>query len=185
MSPPPKRPQNASALERSMQWAAFANPELEAVLASAASLLTRRQWMMASAESCTGGLIAAACTEHAGASTWFDRGFVCYSVAAKVEQLGVPSALLAQHGTVHESVARAMAAGALIQSCAQVSVAVTGLAGPLGDGSDLAIGTVCFAWALGDNSYSDTCVFSGSRAAVRGQATLHAMHRLVEYIRLE
>ena len=182
---PPKHPPSLAALERQMRWAAFANPELEAVLTSAASLLVQRGWSMASAESCTGGLIAAACTEYAGASTWFERGFVCYSAAAKIQQLGVASALLAQRGMVHEEVALAMAAGALIHSGAQVSVAVTGLAGPACDGSGLAIGTVCFAWGLGHNSFSETCVFAGSRAAVRGQATLHAMHRLVEYIRLE
>ena len=125
-----------------MRWAAFANPELEAVLTSAASLLVQRGWSMASAESCTGGLIAAACTEYAGASTWFERGFVCYSAAAKIQQLGVASALLAQRGMVHEEVALAMAAGALIHSGAQVSVAVTGLAGPACDGSGRLAGLV-------------------------------------------
>lgn len=185
MPPPPKRQPNLATLERQMQWAAFANPELEAVLTSAASLLQQRQWRMVSAESCTGGLIAAACTEHAGASTWFERGFVCYSAAAKIEQLRVPPALLAQHGMVNEKVALAMVAGALMHSRAQVSVAVTGLAGPGADDSGRPVGTVCFAWGLGDNSYSQTCHFVGSRTAVRGQAALHAMHRLVEYIRLE
>jgi nicotinamide-nucleotide amidase len=181
----PQRRPNLAALERSTQWASFANPDLEAVLTSAASLLAQRNWSLATAESCTGGLIAAACTEHAGASAWFERGFVCYSAAAKIEQLGVPAALLAKNGMVHEEVALAMAAGALMHSRAQVSVAVTGLAGPACDGSGQAVGTVCFAWGLNDNSYSETCVFAGSRAAVRGQAALHAMHRLVEYIRLE
>jgi len=182
---PPKRSPNAAQIERSMSWAAFANPELEAVLSSAASLLTQRGWSMASAESCTGGLIAAACTEYAGASAWFECGFVCYSAEAKVEQLGVPAALLAKRGMVNEEVALAMAAGSLMHSRAQVSVAVTGLAGPACDGSGLPIGTVCFAWGLGDSSYSETCHFTGSRAAIRGQAVLHAMHRLIEYIRLE
>ncbi len=182
---PPKRAPNAAQIERSTAWASFANPDLEAVLTSAASLLAQRGWSMVSAESCTGGLIAAACTEYAGASNWFERGFVCYSAAAKIEQLSVPAALLAKRGMVHEEVALAMAAGALMNSRAQVSLAVTGLAGPDGDASGLPVGTVCFAWALGDLSHSETCAFSGSRAAVRGQATLHAMHRLVELIRLE
>ena len=155
------------------------------MLTSAASLLVQRNWSLATAESCTGGLIAAACTEHAGASTWFERGFICYSAVAKIEQLHVPSALLAQGSMVNEEVARAMAAGALMNSRAQVALAVTGLAGPASDSSGQAVGTVCFAWGLGDNSYSETCVFAGSRTAVRGQAALHAMHRLVEYIRLE
>lgn len=182
---PPRRIPNLASLERSMAWASFASPELEAVLTSAASLLVQRQWTMVSAESCTGGLIAAACTEYPGASAWFERGFVCYSAAAKIEELRVPPDLIRRRGLVHEEVALAMAAGALMHSRAQVSVAVTGLAGPEGDASGLPVGTVCFAWGLGDNSYSETQHFAGSRAAVRGQAALYAMHRLVEHIRLE
>ena len=158
---------------------------LQAEVLALGDALRRRGWHLATAESCTGGLIAAACTEHAGASAWFDSGFVCYSAAAKIEQLGVSAALLTRRGMVHEEVARAMAAGALMRSRAQVSVAVTGLAGPDGDDFGQPVGTVCFAWGLGEASYSETCHFAGSRAAVRGQATLHAMHRLVEYIRLE
>ena len=102
---------------------------LEFLLMALADALRVRRWMLATAESCTGGLIAGACTEMAGSSEWFERGFVTYSNTAKSELLGVPASLIARHGAVSEPVARAMAAGALAHSRAQVSVAVTGIAG--------------------------------------------------------
>lgn len=103
---------------------------LEADLAHIAQALVARGWMLATAESCTGGLIAGACTDLAGSSRWFERGFVTYSNAAKSDLLGVPVALIETHGAVSEAVARAMAEGAVARSLAQVSVAVTGVAGP-------------------------------------------------------
>ena len=107
---------------------AQAVPGLEALLL--AELLQAKGWMLATAESCTGGMISAACTDLAGSSNWFERGFVSYSNDAKTELLGVDAALIAQHGAVSEAVARAMAAGAISHSKAQVAVAVTGVAGP-------------------------------------------------------
>ena len=98
-----------------------------------ANQLKTRHWLLASAESCTGGLIAGACTDLSGSSDWFDRGFVTYSNSAKEEMLGVDSQLIARHGAVSEPVVRAMASGALAHSRAQVAVAVTGIAGPTGD----------------------------------------------------
>src|SRR5512133_1611983 len=92
--------------------------------------MQKHRWMLATAESCTGGLIAAACTDLTGSSLWFERGFVTYSNAAKTELLGVDAALIAQQGAVSEAVARAMAQGALAHSRAQVALAVTGIAGP-------------------------------------------------------
>ena len=105
---------------------------LEAVLTQISESLLARGWMLATAESCTGGLIAGACTALAGSSQWFERGFVSYSNAAKSELLGVPAALIAAHGAVSEPVARAMAEGAVARSHAQVALAVTGVAGPSG-----------------------------------------------------
>jgi nicotinamide-nucleotide amidase len=102
--------------------------------------------MLATAESCTGGMIAAACTDLAGSSQWFERGFVTYSNEAKTELLGVPAGLIATHGAVSESVARAMALGAVAHSRAQVAVAVTGIAGPTGGTADKPVGTVWFGW---------------------------------------
>ena len=103
--------------------------------------------MLATAESCTGGMMAATCTDLSGSSQWFERGFVTYSNAAKTEMLGVDPALIAQYGAVSEQVAGAMAAGALTHSLAQVAVAVTGIAGPSGATPDKVVGTVCFGFA--------------------------------------
>ena len=133
-----------------------------------AQALTGRGWMMTTAESCTGGLIAGACTELAGSSLWFDRGVVTYSNEAKVDLLGVPAELIAQHGAVSEAVAMAMAQGALAKSKAQIAVAVTGVAGPGGGSPDKPVGTVWIAWACHDGLVqAERHVFGGDRAAVR------------------
>ncbi|WP_206041734.1 CinA family protein [Acidovorax sp. SRB_24] len=138
--------------------------------------------MLATAESCTGGLVAAACTEIAGSSQWFERGFVSYSNAAKTELLGVPAALIEAHGAVSEPVARAMAEGALAHARAQASVAVTGIAGPTGGSADKPVGTVWFAWCVAGQTRSERVRFAGDRAAVR-QATLrHALARLAGWL---
>ena len=109
-----------------------------------ADLLLKRGCKLVTAESCTGGMIAAACTDLAGSSAWFERGFVTYSNDAKTESLGVDAALVRQHGAVSEEVVRAMAEGAIAHSKAQVSVAVTGVAGPTGGSRDKPVGTVWF-----------------------------------------
>ena len=145
-----------------------------------ASALSARQWMMATAESCTGGMIAAACTDLAGSSIWFERGFVTYSNQAKVESLGVDGALLETHGAVSEQVARAMAFGAVRRSQAQVSVAVTGVAGPGGGSPDKPVGTVWFGFSVHGRLTSETKRFDGDRTAVREATKDHALHRLLE-----
>ncbi|WP_180124781.1 CinA family protein [Rhodoferax sp. BLA1] len=144
-----------------------------------ADLLSKKQWMLATAESCTGGLIAAACTDLAGSSLWFERGFVTYSNAAKTELLAVPTELIAQHGAVSEPVARAMASGALAHSHAQVAVAVTGVAGPSGGSADKPVGTVWFGWATPTGLFSECQHFAGDRAAVRAATVQHALTRLL------
>ena len=144
-----------------------------------AQTLQARGWMLATAESCTGGLIAAHCTELAGSSLWFERGFVTYSNAAKTELIGVPAALIAAHGAVSEPVARAMAQGALQHAQAQVSVAVTGIAGPGGGSADKPVGTVWLAWCVAGQLSSERCVFAGDRAAVRAATVLHALQGLL------
>jgi nicotinamide-nucleotide amidase len=113
-----------------------------------AEALLARGWMLAAAESCTGGLIAAACTALPGSSRWFERGFVTYGNAAKVEQLGVAQELLDAHGAVSEPVARAMAEGALARSHADLALAVTGIAGPGGAVPGKPVGTVWLAWSV-------------------------------------
>jgi nicotinamide-nucleotide amidase len=147
-----------------------------------ANALTQRHWLLATAESCTGGLIAAACTDLAGSSNWFERGFVTYSNAAKTELLGVPAELIARHGAVSEPVARAMAAGAIAHSRAQVSVAVTGVAGPTGGSADKPVGTVCFGWHASGQTHTETQHFTGDRAAVRAQTVAHALRGLLALV---
>jgi len=149
---------------------------MDALVATLADALRQRGQMMATAESCTGGLIAGACTDLAGSSDWFERGFVSYSNAAKTELLGVPAALIDAHGAVSEPVALAMAEGALRQSHAQRAVAVTGVAGPGGGTATKPVGLVWLAWACraADGSITTRALaqqFPGDRAAVR-QATI-------------
>lgn len=154
-------------------------PELMDIAEDLAIALRLHGWALATAESCTGGLIAATCTGLSGSSDWLDRGFVTYSNAAKQAQLGVPQDLLAAHGAVSEPVVRAMAAGALYHSLAQVSVAVTGVAGPNGGSPDKPVGTVWFAWAFPGGIRTERRQFSGDRDAVRCATVHHALEGLL------
>jgi nicotinamide-nucleotide amidase len=151
-----------------------------AVLALAQALRARGR-KIATAESCTGGLIAAACTAVAGSSDWFERGFVTYSNEAKAESLGVPMTLIEAHGAVSAEVARAMADGALAHSHATLAVAVTGIAGPGGATPGKPVGTVWVALAqAGQSTQAELLNLSGDRAAVREQTVRHALKRLLE-----
>jgi nicotinamide-nucleotide amidase len=147
-----------------------------------ARLLPARRWMMATAESCTGGLIAGACTDLAGSSAWFERGFVTYSNEAKTELLGVDAALIREHGAVSEPVVRAMVTGAIARSRAQVAVAVTGVAGPTGGSVDKPVGTVWFGWRLPDRVETEVRHFNGDRTTVRAHTVAHALARLAELL---
>ena len=151
-------------------------------VAELADLLLKKRWLLATAESCTGGLIAAACTDLAGSSAWFERGFVTYSNAAKIELLDVDAALMAQHGAVSEAVARAMVQGALAKSRAQVAVSVTGVAGPTGGSAAKPVGTVWFGFATSANVVTETRLFAGDRAAVRQATVQHAFERLIAVV---
>jgi nicotinamide-nucleotide amidase len=158
-----------------------ATPEADAaaLVAALAERLQANNWQMATAESCTGGLIAAACTELAGSSNWFERGFVTYSNAAKTDMLGVDAALIERHGAVSDAVARAMALGALARSGAQAALAVTGVAGPGGGSAEKPVGTVWFGWATPAGVVTEMRRFDGDRAAVRQAAVRHALGRLL------
>ncbi len=162
-------------------------------IAFLASNLLRRGWMLSTAESCTGGMIAAACTDLAGSSQWFERGFVSYSNEAKHDMLGVSNALIEQHGAVSEAVAQAMVLGALKKSQAQVALAVTGIAGPTGGSPAKPVGTVCFAWGLPTDGGPtigaetawvkvETRHFEGDRASVRQATLTHALGQLLELL---
>ncbi|MGA0572283.1 CinA family protein [Variovorax sp. VNK109] len=147
------------------------------------ALLASRNWMMATAESCTGGLIAGACTDMAGSSAWFERGFVTYSNEAKTELLGVDAALIARHGAVSQEVARAMVLGAIARSRAQVAVAVTGVAGPTGGSKEKPVGTVWFGWSVDGHVITEMQRFDGDRAAVREATVTHALETLLSLLR--
>jgi nicotinamide-nucleotide amidase len=144
-----------------------------------AALLQDKGWMLATAESCTGGLIAAACTELSGSSNWFERGFVTYSDEAKIELLGVDAAAITAHGAVSETVVRAMAFGAVRNSRARVSVAVTGIAGPTGGSKDKPVGTVWFGFMVDGLLTSEMKRFPGDRAAVREATVDYALAGLL------
>lgn len=138
--------------------------------------LQARRWMLAAAESCTGGGVAAALTDIAGSSAWFERGFVTYSNQAKTDMLGVPRDIIERYGAVSEEVARAMALGAVRHSRAQIALSVTGVAGPGGGTPTKPVGMVCFGWASGNLAQTvETKHFSGDRAAVRRAAVMHAL----------
>ena len=158
--------------------------ETPALVLRLADVLLKRGAMLATAESCTGGLIAGACTELAGSSAWFDRGYVTYSNEAKVDLLGVDATLIAAHGAVSEPVARAMAEGALVRSNerAQVSLAVTGVAGPTGGSAEKPVGTVWFGWSVDGNVRTERRRFEGDRAAVRAATVRHALQTLLMHL---
>lgn len=162
---------------------------LTTLVQAVAERLSRAGQSLATAESCTGGLIAAACTEVAGSSAWFERGYVTYSNAAKTEALGVPAGLIERCGAVSEPVARAMAEGALRHSHAQWALAVTGIAGPTGGGVDKPVGTVWWAWACRTPDaanatpptvWADTALLPGDRAAVRAATVQRALQGLLQ-----
>lgn len=148
----------------------------------AADLLKVLGWKLATAESCTGGLIAACCTDLAGSSDWFERGFVTYSNAAKTEMLGVDAALIASHGAVSEQVVRAMVQGTLTHAAAQVAMAVTGVAGPGGGSDAKPVGTVWLGWATPAGVVTELQHFGGDRAQVRAATVQRALQRLVELL---
>ena len=158
--------------------------ELSTLAESLGPVLARRGWHLTCAESCTGGLVAAAITSIAGSSAWFDEGFVTYSNAAKVRALGVRAETIAAHGAVSEAVVREMAEGALARANADLAVAITGVAGPGGGTPDKPVGTVWLGWARRD----DTTVtrlrrFGGDRRAVRMASAVEALRRLLELAR--
>jgi nicotinamide-nucleotide amidase len=164
------------------------------LVAAVADTLMQHGWMLTTAESCTGGLIAGHCTDLAGSSQWFERGFVTYSNEAKHDMLGVDNAILTEHGAVSEPTAQAMALGALRHSRAQVSIAVTGVAGPTGGSKDKPVGTVWFAWGVPSDTgptlgaetawvKTERMQFAGDRAAVRQATIAHALSTLLQLLK--
>ena len=153
---------------------------LDTLVERLAEALRARGALMATAESCTGGLIAGTCTALSGSSDWFDRAFVTYSNRAKTEMLGVPAPLIEQHGAVSQAVAAAMAAGARERAGVTYAVAVTGIAGPTGGSAAKPVGTVWFGWATPAGPVTECRRFDGDRTAVRQQTVAHALQGLLD-----
>jgi len=154
--------------------------DLVALSAALGSACYQRQLLLATAESCTGGWAAQVITHTAGSSAWFERGFITYSNQAKVDILGVRLQTLEKLGAVSPETAAEMAAGALKNSNALISLAITGIAGPTGGSPGKPVGTVCFAWCrVGEAANAETAVFAGDREAIRRQAVVHALRGLL------
>ena len=158
----------------------MADDELLKLAADLGAALKSRDWMLALAESCTGGWAAQTVTAIAGSSAWFDRGFITYSNAAKQEMLGVTSFTLETHGAVSEHTALEMALGALKHSHANIAASITGIAGPDGGTAEKPVGTVCLAWATAGLSRSTLLHFSGNREHVRRQSAKAALEGLLQ-----
>lgn len=157
--------------------------EINSSIEQLASLALKRNRLLATAESCTGGLIAAACTELSGSSAWFDRGFVTYSNSAKLQMLGVSAGILESCGAVSKATVIAMAEGACSRSMANIAVSVSGVAGPTGGSEDKPVGTVWIACAgEGFSTVAQHHMFSGDRQTVRKQTVDHAVHLMISCI---
>ncbi len=160
------------------------DPALAALARALGHALKQHGAMLATAESCTGGWVAQLITGVGGSSEWFERGFVAYSNTAKREMLGVSTDILVRHGAVSEANARAMAEGALAHSHAQVSLAITGIAGPSGGSPEKPVGTVCFAWAGKQRpTQALTEHYAGDRDAVRRQAVARSLNGLLAFLK--
>ncbi len=160
--------------------------DLVALSAAVGAACLQRRLLIATAESCTGGWAAQVITHTAGSSGWFERGFVTYGNEAKVEMLGVRPETLERFGAVSQETAAEMAAGALKNSSALISLAITGIAGPTGGSPGKPVGTVSFAWCrAGETAETDTVVFVGDREAIRRQAVVHALRGLLRRLDAE
>jgi nicotinamide-nucleotide amidase len=142
--------------------------------------LKQQSLTLATVESCTGGWVAQVVTHTPGSSAWFERGFITYANDAKVEMLGVSPETIAEYGAVSEETAAEMAAGALVNSNAMISLAVSGVAGPSGGSPDKPVGTVCFAWCkLGREPETERRHFDGDRDSIRRQAVVCVLEGLL------
>ncbi len=148
-----------------------------------AKILLKNQWRLSTAESCTGGLVAASLTALAGSSEWFERGYVTYSNNAKSEDIGVDAHLIQDHGAVSTQVAKAMVVGAKQSSNSNIALSITGIAGPTGGTKEKPVGTVCFAWILdNDQVISETKLFTGNRSEIRDAASEFALSQLTRLL---
>lgn len=146
-------------------------------------LLAENNHVLVTAESCTGGGIAAAITDISGSSAWFDRAFVTYSNEAKMDMIDVNPKTLNISGAVSQETVEEMASGALRHSRGTVAISVSGIAGPTGGTAEKPVGTVWFGWKIGNSiEVQEMVCFSGDRASVRNQACCHALAKLVDLL---
>ena len=163
--------------------ARVSDEELHQLAAELGEKLCARGWMLATAESCTGGWVGQLITSLPGSSQWYERGFITYANAAKIEMLGVPAETIDEDGAVSETTAAAMATGALRNSHAQATLAISGIAGPGGGTPQKPVGLVCYGWALEDGTVmSSTCRLDGDREEIRSRAVAAALRGLIELI---
>jgi nicotinamide-nucleotide amidase len=163
--------------------ARVSDEELHQLAGELGELMRARGWMLATAESCTGGWVGQVVTALPGSSHWYERGFITYANAAKTEMLGVPADTIESFGAVSEETASAMAAGALAHSHAQAALAISGIAGPGGGTRQKPVGLVCYGWALADGTVmSSTCRLDGDREEIRSRAVAAALRGLIELI---
>lgn len=159
------------------------NHDFDGLVENVAEGLCRHGLMLTTAESCTGGWVAQALTSVSGSSRWFERGFITYSNRSKQEMLGVSATTLAEQGAVSEQTVAEMAEGALRHSHAQISLAISGIAGPGGGVLDKPVGTVCLAWAaLGLTTRTQRLLLTGDREQVRRQAVAAALQGVVDVL---
>lgn len=156
---------------------------MDTLAAQVGEMLKSHGFMLATAESCTGGGVAHAVTEIPGSSDWFERGFVTYANAAKTEMLGVREETLRLHGAVSEATVREMAEGALRHSHAHTSLAVSGIAGPGGGTPEKPVGTVWFAWSLRNGAtHARKHFLTGNRAEIRAQSVRICLQGVLELL---
>ena len=160
------------------------NQRSNQLIAELAALLLQKRMRLCTAESCTGGLIAKSLTDLAGSSDWFECGFVTYSNASKSDMIDVPESVIGEYGAVSEAVANAMAIGALQKCIADVSVAVTGVAGPAGGSVEKPVGTVWIAVASEKQLVANKFLFDGDREAIRTATLLSAIEMLLQLIKI-
>lgn len=160
------------------------DPRLLMVVKQLAQVFRQRKWRMATAESCTGGMIAEICTDQAGSSRWFDSGIVTYSNEAKSRLLGIDPVIIDKQGAVSQQVVELMAEGVLNRTGSQAVVAVSGIAGPDGGSEQKPVGTVWIGWAIeGQPIISKKFHFDGNRQSVRKQTAEQALAGLLDLVK--
>ncbi|WP_320174196.1 CinA family protein [Maridesulfovibrio sp.] len=156
---------------------------IENIVPSIGKILVEKGWTMSTAESCTGGLVAATLTDFSGSSTWFSGAVVAYSNEVKMSQLHVPEQAITDHGAVSEPVVRAMAEGVCKALNVDVGISLSGIAGPTGGTPDKPVGTVWMGWHVNGKTYAEKFLFSGDRKSVKDQSLQTVLEKLHQFLK--